>query len=88
MIELLTENIGLIAYALAGVIYVKLEDDCYEVDFSECSPLVKYAFIAQMIIHYFRIALVWPTYMIEDFLVYVTNRGEDFEEGDDDDGIV
>ena len=84
MIELLIANIGLISYALIGVIYVKLEDDCYEVDFSECSPLVKYAFIGQMVIHYFRIALVWPTYMIEDFLVYVTNCGEDFDEGEDE----
>ena len=84
MIELLTANIGLLAYALIGIIYVKLEDGCYEVDFEGCSTLVRSAFIGQMIVHYFRIALVWPTYMIEDFLVYITNRGEDFEEGDDE----
>ena len=85
MIELLTANIGLISYALIGLIYVKLEDSCYDVDFSECSRLVTAAFIGQMFMHYLRIVLVWPTYLIEGILVYITNRGEDFDEEDDDD---
>jgi hypothetical protein len=86
MIEILTANIGLISYATVGVIYAKLEDSCFEIDFSECSWGQMMMFQLQMMIHYARIVAVWPTYMVEDFLVYLTNRGEDFDEEDDDAG--
>jgi len=88
MIETLTMNIGLISYAIAGLIYVKLEDGCFEIDYRGCSKLQIAAFQAQMITHYFRIVLTWPLYLIEDFTVYLTNIGMDEEQGDDDDGIV
>ncbi len=83
MIELLTEHIGLISYALAGLIYTKLEDGCYEFDFTDCTRLQIAMFQLQMVVHYFRIVLTWPLYLIEDITVFVSNIGMD--EGEDDD---
>ena len=88
MIETLTANIGLISYAIAGLIYVKLEDGCFEIDYEGCTKMQIAMFQLQMITHYFRIVLTWPLYLIEDFTVYLTNIGMDEEQGDDDDGIV
>ena len=86
---MIIENIGLLSYVLIGLIYTKWEHDCFEIDFSECSPGVVFWFIVQQICHYGRITATWPSYAVEDFAVYMTNRlagwdDEDLYEEDED----
>ena len=88
MIELLTANIGMLSYALVGLIYMKWEHDCFEIDFSECSKGVIFWFIVQQIMHYGRIAAIWPTYMVEDFAIYATNRLSGWDDEEDDDAGI
>lgn len=91
MIETIYANIGLLSYAVCGLIYMKWEHDCFDIDFEDCSKAIIFWFIVQQTVHYLRIAALWPTYAVEDFAIYMTNRlsgWDDEEEGDDDDGIV
>ena len=91
MIDIIA-NIGLLSYIGIGLIYMKWEHDCFEIDFSECTKGMVFWFIVQQICHYSRIAATWPSYVVEDLAVYMTNRlsgwdedGEDEEEEDEDD---
>ncbi len=90
MIELLTANIGIISYALAGLIYAKMENDMFDVEFEGYSTFQIATFHIQMALHFFRVVLTWPIYVAEDFTVWLSNLGvsEDDDEEDDDDGIV
>lgn len=91
MIETILSNIYLLSYVLCGLIYMKWEHDCFELDFKDCNKWVIFWFTVQQAIHYLRIAAIWPTYMIEDFAIYMTNSmsgWDDDEKGDDDDGII
>lgn len=82
MMETLTANIGIISYAIAGIIYAKLENDMFDVEFEGYSTFQITMFHIQMALHFFRVVVTWPIYMAEDFTVFVTNYGRDEEDDD------
>lgn len=63
-----------LAYGVAGGFYMILEHRCFDFDFSEATRGQMILVALQQTIHYFRVALLWPSYLVEDFLIYLSNR--------------
>lgn len=61
-------------YGAIGLGYMYLEHKTFSYDFSEASQLDMFLVAAQQSVHFLRVAALWPTYLIEDVLIYVTNR--------------
>lgn len=64
---------GLIIYLIIGLIWVKMEDDLFDLDFSECSGPEIVVSLTMQLVHYLRILVAWPFYAAEDFLIWVNN---------------
>tara|TARA_R110000751_G_scaffold106776_4_gene202904 strand:- start:511 stop:741 length:231 start_codon:yes stop_codon:yes gene_type:complete len=64
-------NFGLIVYAVIGMIYAKLENDTFDIEFGDAPRYQIVLGMTQLGLHYFRIALVWPIYLCEDLIMAV-----------------
>jgi len=78
-------SFGILLYAITGMVYAKMENDTFEVDFSDAPRYQIILGVTQLALHYLRIVLVWPIYVCEDFIMaYDDIRAErEGEEGDE-----
>lgn len=72
----------LVLYVAFGFLWVKLEHDTIEWDFENMKTGEIILGILQQTVHYTRVCAVWPTYVVEDFIVWAMNQ---YYGGDDDD---
>ena len=79
---------GLILYLVLGMVYVFGEHRSLSYDLESLSRKELTITILQQMIHYFRVAVTWPLYLVEDFLIWLDNypHEEEGEEGGEDDG--
>jgi len=61
-------------YGIVGIIYMLMEHRTFEFDFSQATNGQMLLVALQQSIHYLRVAVAWPTYLVEDFLIYLSNR--------------
>jgi len=66
-------SIYLVIYLALGFLWVKLEHDTIDWNYENMKPGEIVLGILQQIVHYTRVCLTWPSYMIEDFLVWASN---------------
>ena len=64
-------------YLFAGLIWVRIEHTNFDFDFEGLPTHESVIAVLQLIVHYTRGFLVWPLYMVEDFLIYLDNRREE-----------
>ena len=61
-------------YAVLGIYYILIEPKMYLYeDFKEIDKTEVLIATIQTFIHYIRIGLVWPLYVIEDILIDISN---------------
>ena len=65
----------LVFYVLFGVAVAVLENRLFNLDFTDCSARDRAYMIAQQIVHYARIVVVWPLYVAEELLIWFDNMG-------------
>lgn len=65
---------GMMLYAIVGIIWVRLEHNTFQFDFTGMDTVNSMFTVTQQIIHYFRVMAVWPLYVAEDLLIYLDNR--------------
>jgi hypothetical protein len=63
-----------LAYGVVGILYMLVEHRCFEFDFSQATKGQMLLVALQQSIHYLRVAVAWPTYLVEDFLICLSNR--------------
>lgn len=68
-----------IGYVAIGILYVWLEHNTFEFDFSEFTRKDIIITVLQQVIHYLRVALMWPLYVLEDMLIFYDNHTSDPE---------
>jgi len=72
---------GLAIYLGIGLLLVLLEHRMMADHEEEPSSFIKCLGLLQLVIHYFRLMVVWPTYLLEDGLIYLScMRGDDDED--------
>ncbi len=62
------------AYIACGMAYVWAEHRTYEYDYEKMPKLYLSLNIAQQLVHYTRVALTYPLYIVEDMIIYMMNK--------------
>ena len=66
---------GVLMYLLIGLIWVRLEHDTFlEIEWEDDTAVNLFFNVAQQMLHYIRIILVWPLYALEDLLIWLENN--------------
>jgi hypothetical protein len=68
-------SVELLFYLIFGLVSVKLEHETFAFDFKDLSRRESIIAVLQQSVHYIRIMLVWPLYVVEDWLIYFDNKG-------------
>lgn len=71
----------IVLYALAGLFFVVLESRVNPTDYSEMGRLEALCVMGAVMVHYFRLTVTYPSYLLEDVLLWASNRGKG-EEGE------
>lgn len=80
-------QVAILVYAALGTIFIIVEHNSYDWDFNGMKPSKIILNMVHQLVHYSRCMIVWPWYLVEDFLLYIDNR--DFDDSNDDtDGMV
>lgn len=81
---------GLAAYIIVGLIFIIFEHFSFDWNFEGMSAYKAGLNVALQVVHYTRCLIVWPWYVVEDFLVFLSNRDFEDEENNEppDDGVV
>ena len=69
-------NLGWVAYGFIGLIWVWLEHKTFDIGFEDCSPREAIITVSIQTTHYLKVFLLWPLYIIEDFLLYLASKEE------------
>jgi hypothetical protein len=79
----MNEAAGLIMYLGIGFFWVYLEHRTIEWDYEGMKPGEIVLGVLQQVVHYTRVCITWPSYVIEDFLVWASNYYYHEEEEND-----
>ena len=60
-------------YLIIGMVYVKLEHDLLDED-ADGDALDIFFTVAHQVLHYARIMITWPLYLLEDSLIWLENN--------------
>ena len=61
-------------YLVMGMVYVKLEHDLFDED-PDGDAFDIFLAVAHQVVHYARIMITWPLYLLEDSLIWLgSNR--------------
>jgi len=66
-----------LVYGFVGMCYTYLESTCFEYEFNDATKTQIFLTMTQQANHFLRCALFWPSYMFEDLIIYILNRGSD-----------
>lgn len=64
-------NPFLILYIIIGLFWIKLENDSLNADFSDMSKKDATFCILHQILHYSRVLLLWPTFLLGEGLLWL-----------------
>lgn len=67
----------LYVYVAASIIMTAVEHYSYEFDFEDMTGREVVLTLLQQTLHYTRYFLTWPLYVLEDIVIWVSNREDD-----------